>query len=180
MKAWTTRFAAAFILALCLCGCDKNILRDSEQGKMYVSFRINGERYECAEKSIFTSSPMRIAFYDKNFLDFHVDAFSVKDNEKKACLRFTVSSDNPIKTGQRYYLQYHSGEEEDRVADPPVHFAEYNGLRSVEGWVKFREIDKKYPQKNGYGIVAGNFDFTCKDEDGNTFEIKHGSFDGII
>ena len=145
---------------------------------MYVSFRVDGERYECSEKSIYVDSPMRLVFYDRKFLDFHVDCFSVKDNMKEGCLTFTLSDTKDIKTGQRYNLKQYTGEAEDRVAEPPVFFAEFNGYRSTEGWVKLRSI-KRYDERDGYLIIAGNFEFTARNAEGHTIEIKHGSFDGI-
>lgn len=174
----SVRFVVLFLIAAVLCSCDRNILRDSSEGDMYVSFRVDGERYECSEKSIYVDSPMRLVFYDRKFLDFHVDCFSVKDNMKEGCLTFTLSDTKDIKTGQRYNLKQYTGEAEDRVAEPPVFFAEFNGYRSTEGWVKLRSI-KRYDERNGYLIIAGNFEFTARNAEGHTIEIKHGSFDGI-
>ena len=172
------RTVAAVVLTFLSCSCDRNFFRDSSKGLMMVSFRVDGERYECREKDSFEESPMRIAFYDGKFLDFHVDGFSVRNQEKKACLTFTVSDTKDIVTGKRYNLRYYTGENTDRVAEPPVFFAEFNGYRSVDGWVKLRSIEK-YEDVEGYVIICGNFEFTAKNAEGKTVEIRHGTFDGI-
>ena len=112
---------------LTLCGCDRTIW-DTSRGNMSVSFRVDGTRYICAEKNEFVESPLRLSFYDATFLDFHVDGFDRKTGEDKGCLTFTVSDIKPIVTGKRYNLRYYSGSAEDRVADPPVFFAEFNGF----------------------------------------------------
>lgn len=177
-KGHLIRTAALIIFAVMNCSCDSNIFRDSSKGLMSVSFRADGERYECSEKDEYAESPMRLSFYDKKFLDFHVDGFSVKNQEKKACLTFTISDTKDIVTGKRYYLKYYTGETSDRVAEPPVFFAEFNGYRSTDGWVKLRSI-KKYDEREGYLIICGNFEFTAKNAEGRTIEIKHGTFDGI-
>ncbi len=171
------RAAAFFLLTFLSCSCDRNFFRDSSKGLMSVSFRADGVRYECSEKSR-EQSPMRLSFYDRKFLDFHVDGFSVKNQEKKACLTFTISDTKDIVTGKRYNLRYYTGENTDRVAEPPVFFAEFNGYRSVDGWVKLRSIEK-YEVAEGYVIICGNFEFTAKNAEGKTVEIRHGTFDGI-
>ena len=162
---------------LTLCGCDRTIW-DTSRGNMSVSFRVDGTRYICAEKNEFVESPLRLSFYDATFLDFHVDGFDRKTGEDKGCLTFTVSDKKPIVTGKRYNLSYYSGSAEDRVAEPPVFFAEFNGYRSTSGWVKLRSI-KPYKDRDGYKIISGNFEFEAKNADGRTIKITNGTFDGI-
>ena len=179
MNSHCIRWAFAFLtLAILLTGCDRNLLRDSAEGNMYVSFRVDGERYECVEKDEFAKGPMRLVFYDDRFFDFHVDCYKVWNDSKDGCLTFTISDTKEIVTGKKYYLGYYSGEAADRVAEPPVFFAEFDGYRSVEGWVKLRSI-KRYTEKEGFRIIAGNFEFTARNSEGKTIEIKHGTFDGI-
>ncbi len=62
---------------LVLCGCDRTIW-DTSRGNMSVSFRVDGTRYVCAVKNELVESPLRVAFYDSRFLDFHVDGFDRK------------------------------------------------------------------------------------------------------
>jgi len=162
---------------LVLCGCDRTIW-DTSRGNMSVSFRVDGTRYVCAVKNELVESPLRVAFYDSRFLDFHVDGFDRKTGEDRGCLTFTVSDIKPIVTGKRYNLKYYSGVAEDRVSEPPVFFAEFNGYRSTNGWVKLRSI-KPYKDKEGYKIISGNFEFEAKNADGRTITITNGTFDGI-
>lgn len=170
----TAALAAAFVT----CSCDRNIFRDTSVGNMSISFRVDGERYECAEKDFLNESPMRISFYDETFLDFHVDGFSVNNVEKEGCLTFTISATNPIKTGKKYPLRYYSGDASDRVAEPPVYFAEFNGYRSVEGWIKFRTIDT-YEDDENFVVISGNFEFIGRNAEGRTINVKYGTFDGL-
>lgn len=169
-------FLSVFAL-MAVSGCDRT-LRDTNRGKMNVSFRVNGERYTCEAKSVHFESPMRLSFYDDNFLDFHVDVFSTADAESKGCLTFTLSDTGKIVTKKRYSLGFYNGQAEDRTAEPPVFFAEFNGYRSVSGWVNLRKI-KAYKDRPGHKVISGNFEFTGRNADGQTIEITNGTFDGI-
>ena len=60
----------------------------------------------------------------------------------------------------------------------PVYFGGFNEYRSVNGWIKLRKI-KNYKDKNGYLVISGNFEFTARNEDGETIEITGGTFDGL-
>lgn len=162
---------------LVLCGCDRT-LRDTNKGNMSVSFKVDGIRYVCAEKNASVESPLRLAFYDDAFLDFHVDGYDAKTGNDRYCLTFTISDNEPIVTKKRYYLSYYSGSAEDRVAEPPVFFAEFNGYRSTSGWVNLRKI-KPYKDRDGYKIISGNFEFEAKNAEGHVIKITNGTFDGI-
>lgn len=174
----TLRIMLLFIVfPVIFAGCDRTIY-DTNRGNMSVSFKIDGERYMCDKKNVHMESPMRLSFYDDKFLDFHVDAYQVDDNTRKGCLRFTISDTEKIVTGKKYYLNYYSGEQEDRVAEPPVFFAEFDDYRSITGWVKLRKI-KKYKERDGYKVISGNFEFSARRLNGESIDIKDGTFDGI-
>lgn len=158
--------------------CDRNIFRDTSKGNMYVSFRVDGERYTCEKKNVNMESPMRLSFYDNNFLDFHVNCHLAQTMEGTADLAFTISDTEFIEKGRKYSLGYYTGEDTDRVGNPPVFFAEFNDYRSTEGWVKLRAI-KAYRDKPGHKVISGNFEFKARNKDGHIIEITNGTFDGI-
>lgn len=165
------------VLPVVFSGCDRTIY-DTSKGKMFVTFKIGGDRFICEAKNLHMESPMRLSFYDDRFLDFHVDVYKIDNQNTKGCLKFTISDTEKIVTGKRYYLNYYSGEQEDRVAEPPVYFAEYDDYRSVTGWVKLRKI-KAYREREGYKVISGNFEFSARRLNGEVIDIKDGSFDGI-
>ena len=160
-----------------LTGCDRT-LRDTSQGNLTVSFRVNGDMFKCEYVNKFEESPMRVSYYNDRFLDIRAESFMEKNETKKGVLMLTISDTSPIETGRKYPLKYYTGQSEDRVAEPPVYFGGLDEYRSVNGWIKLRKI-KKYKEKEGYLVISGNFEFTAENEDGERIEITGGTFDGL-
>ena len=172
-----TCIAASFLVMIMTCSCDRT-LRDTSKGNLTVSFRVNGDMFKCEYVNDNNESPMRVAYYNDTFLDIRAKSFMEKDVVREGVLMLTISDTEPIETGRKYPLKYYTGQSEDRVAEPPVYFGGFNEYRSVDGWIKLRKI-KNYKDKNGYLVISGNFEFTARNEDGETIEITGGTFDGL-
>ena len=173
-----SRIAAAFFLIISMtCSCD-GTLRDTSKGNLTVSFRVNGDMFKCEAVGKNSESPMRVAYYNDTFLDIRARSSMQKDEAKDGLLLLTISDTETIKTGIKYPLGYYTGQSEDRVSDPPVYFGGFDNYRSIDGWIKLRKI-KKSKDQEGYLIICGNFEFTARNEDGETIEITGGTFDGL-
>lgn len=178
MKVKHPAVAAVLIfLAASLCSCDRT-LRDTSKGNLTVSFRVNGDMFKCEYVNENNESPMRVAYYNDTFLDIRANSYMERNAVKEGVLMLTISDTEPIETGKKYPLEYYTGQSDDRVAEPPVFFGGFNEYRSVDGWIKLRKI-RNYKDKNGYLVISGNFEFTARNEDGETIEITGGTFDGL-
>ena len=169
--------AAIILCVISMTGCDRT-LRDTSKGNLTVSFRVNGDMFKCEYVNQNNESPMRVAYYNGTFLDIRAVSTMETNAFKEGVLTLTISDTEPIETGKKYPLGYYTGQSEDRVAEPPVYFGGFNEYRSVDGWLKLRKI-KNYKDKNGYLVISGNFEFTARNEDGETIEITGGTFDGL-
>ena len=169
--------AAIILCVISMTGCDRT-LRDTSKGNLTVSFRVNGDMFKCEYVNDNNESPMRVAYYNDTFLDIRAVSTMERNAFKEGVLTLTISDTEPIETGMKYPLEYYTGQSEDRVAEPPVYFGGFNEYRSVDGWIKLRKI-KNYKDKNGYLVISGNFEFTARNEDGDTIEITGGTFDGL-
>ena len=178
MKAKHLSAAAAIVFCvISMTGCDRT-LRDTSKGNLTVSFRVDGDMFKCEYVNQNNESPMRVAYYNGTFLDIRAVSTMETNAFKEGVLTLTISDTEPIETGKKYPLGYYTGQSEDRVAEPPVYFGGFNEYRSVDGWIKLRKI-KNYKDKNGYLVISGNFEFTARNEDGETIEITGGTFDGL-
>ncbi len=169
--------ALFFCIALLASGCDRTI-RDTSSGHLTLSFRLDGEMYECESVDNYSESSMRIAYYNDTFLDIRARVHNKKDAEKFGTLLLTISDTAPLETGKKYPLSYYTGQSEDRIGEPPVYFGGFDNYRSVDGWIKLRKI-KAYQEKEGFLVISGNFEFTAESEDGDRIKITGGSFDGL-
>ena len=169
--------AAIILCVISMTGCDRT-LRDTSKGNLTVSFRVNGDMFKCEYVNQNNESPMRVAYYNDTFLDIRAVSTMETNAFKEGVLTLTISDTEPIETGKKYPLEYYTGQSEDRVAEPPVYFGGFNEYRSVDGWIKLRKI-KNYKEKDGYLVISGNFEFTARNEDGETIEITGGTFDGL-
>ncbi len=165
-------------LAICsLTGCDRTLL-DTNKGYLTVSMNIDGVPFQCIRVGNYTESPMRVAYYEDKFLDIIATVEESENPGNEAYLYLTISDDKPIETGKRYYLQYHTGSDEDRVAEPPVYIGGVGEYRATDGWINLRKI-KKDKNRDGYLIISGNFEFTAENADGDRIKVKKGTFDGL-
>ena len=171
-----SRLAVLFSVILMTFSCTRT-LRDTNKGDLTVSFRVNGKMFKCEYVKDNTQSPMRVAYYNDTFLDIRARSY-MKDQAKDGVLMLTISDTEPIKTGVKYPLSYYTGQSEDRVSEPPVYFGGFDDYRSVDGWIQLRKI-KAYKERDGYLVISGNFEFTARNEDGETIKITGGTFDGL-
>lgn len=174
-----TIFSAVAIIAYTLINvsCDRTLL-DTNRGDLTVSLNLNGKHFQCTRVDNHHESPMRVAYYDEKFLDITARLKGGENSEDEAYLYLTINNDKPIETGKRYYLQYHTGSDEDRVAEPPVYIGGVGEYRATDGWINLRKI-KKDKNREGYLIISGNFEFTAENADGDKIKVKKGTFDGL-
>lgn len=172
-----TLFLATALIICSLTGCDRTLL-DTNKGNLTVNLNIDGIPFYCTRVGNYTESPMRVAYYDEKFLDIVATVKDTEDSSNEAYLYLTISDDKPIETGKRYYLEYHTGSDEDRVAEPPVYIGGIGEYRATDGWINLRKI-KKDKNREGYLIISGNFEFSAKNQDGDKIKVTKGTFDGL-
>ena len=157
---------AVSFMAFIACSCDSNIFRDSSKGLMSVSFRADGVRYECSERSSFYA-----------YTDTLGNTFSLKSRCRSdlhsgihADLSISIDLDTlqVISPEKDYQITPFIGTEDAADEKEYVRIAIGN-MYAKSGWIRFRSFKGRQ--------ASGNFEFTFEDDDMVEHTVLYGNFD---